>query len=141
MNIIFLDIEGVLKYNDTYEKVYEEYINTGINNSYIDENKIKRLKEIVDETNYKIVLLSSWRKCPKLDEKRIVHGTVKLMELLDMMKKYDLSVYDITKINPYGTLEEEIDRYLENNDVDNYLVIDRNTDLLNEKVKSMRKRK
>ena len=34
-----------------------------------------------------------------------------------------------------------IDRYLENNDVDNYLVIDRNTDLLNEKVKSMRKRK
>lgn len=51
MNVIFLDVDGVLTYSD-YDN--EETAD-------IDIEKVKLLKEICDETNAKIVISSSWR--------------------------------------------------------------------------------
>lgn len=47
MKIIFLDIDGVLNYENSKSKVEEE--------------KVKLLKEIVDKTGAEIVLSSDWR--------------------------------------------------------------------------------
>lgn len=47
MKIIFLDIDGVLNYENSKSKVEEE--------------KVKLLKEIVGRTDAEIVLSSDWR--------------------------------------------------------------------------------
>lgn len=51
MKIIFLDVYGVL--------VHANYSNK--ENLHIDEEKVKILKEIVDKTDAKIVLSSTWK--------------------------------------------------------------------------------
>lgn len=53
INLIFLDIDGVLNCFSTKDKV-GPYIG-------IDDEKVKYLKEIVDNTSSKIVLISTWR--------------------------------------------------------------------------------
>lgn len=53
MKVIFLDIDGVL--NNQFSKSRCGYY------IGIDKDKVRRLKEIVDATNAKIVLVSSWK--------------------------------------------------------------------------------
>jgi len=55
MQVIFLDIDGVLNYNDYFNNNYQ-----GINR-YIDRKKLLLIKEIIYKTNCKIVFTSSWR--------------------------------------------------------------------------------
>lgn len=61
MKIIFLDIDGVLTNIESYKKQYEHYKREKTRISVIDEGTIKRLSKIVNETEVKIVLSSSWR--------------------------------------------------------------------------------
>ncbi len=53
MKVIFLDIDGVLNFNGCREKIGANY--------FVNENKIKLLKEIINRTGAKIVLSSAWR--------------------------------------------------------------------------------
>lgn len=75
MNIIFLDIDGVLNsinyFIDNHSKVLELYQSKDWNdyNSLIikrammdiDKNKLRILKEIIDETGSYVVVISSWK--------------------------------------------------------------------------------
>lgn len=54
INIIFLDIDGVLNSNDTLERC-GQYIG-------IEDQKVELLKEIVDQTKAYIVLTSTWKE-------------------------------------------------------------------------------
>ena len=54
IKLIFLDVDGVLNSHST-EDVVDGYIG-------IDDKKVKLLKEIVDETDANIVLVSSWKQ-------------------------------------------------------------------------------
>lgn len=69
MNIIFLDIDGVLNSIETYEKVKEAH-NKGLTLNYgpcgtiynlHDKNMVANLNRIIKETNAYIVLSSCWR--------------------------------------------------------------------------------
>lgn len=51
MNIIFLDVDGVLTYNNYQNEETAD----------IDIEKVKLLKQICDKTNSKVVISSSWR--------------------------------------------------------------------------------
>lgn len=51
MNIVFLDVDGVLTYSN--------YKNNETAN--IDIEKVRLLKEICDKSNAKVVISSSWR--------------------------------------------------------------------------------
>ena len=55
LKLIFLDVDGVLNCSSTKDRC-GQYIG-------IDDNKVTLLKEIVDTTNAKIVLVSSWKEC------------------------------------------------------------------------------
>jgi len=55
MQVIFLDIDGVLNYNDYFNNNYQ-----GID-KYIDRKKLLLIKKIIYKTNCKIVFTSSWR--------------------------------------------------------------------------------
>lgn len=54
INIIFLDVDGVLNNDGTVERT-----KTGF--TFVEDRLLKRLKHIVDATNAKIVLSSDWR--------------------------------------------------------------------------------
>ena len=53
MNVIFLDVDGVLNNAYTTDRI-KGYIG-------IDDNKVRLLKQIVDYFDAKIILSSTWR--------------------------------------------------------------------------------
>jgi hypothetical protein len=66
MKIIFLDIDGVLNHEDWYtsgraKKTYESTGQTDIKAYNFDPESWKWVQKLIDETDAKIVLSSSWR--------------------------------------------------------------------------------
>ena len=75
MKVIFLDVDGVL--------TSEDYLN-GVEFD-LSEEKIKLLKKIVEQTNAKIVLSSSWK-----------NKTRNFPVLENLLNKNGLEIYDTT---------------------------------------------
>lgn len=115
MKVIFLDVSGVLislrymieKYNELKRQVsFIELINP---------SRLEILKRIVIETSAKIVLCSDIRLLKDTDDYR---------KFLELLKKYDLFIYDVT---PYINSDKasEIKLWLkEHPEVEKYVVID-----------------
>ena len=80
MNIIFLDVDGVL---NSMRKLIELYEQTGKphsgNNFPFDEKCLENLKILVKETSSKIIVTSTWRKSK--DDMKV---------LINKLKEYDL---------------------------------------------------
>ena len=125
MNIIFLDIDGVLNAEDDF--------GPGNNNPHIGHNrgistsKVKLLKEIVDASNASIVLVSSWKKryIKYLNNKEDEVGEY----LFNKLNEVSLSIYDTTIRYDYDDGKSrgiEIALWLidHKNDVDKYILID-----------------
>lgn len=89
MKVIFLDVDGVLNYvgcDSSYGGLY-----------FVDEEKLRMLADLVERTNAKIVLTSTWR-----------HGFVDLLNgeetfeadlyqaLAEALEEHNLSIYDCT---------------------------------------------
>lgn len=135
-NIIFLDIDGVLngynkwnllgwnivkkiKYKPLelwYKRIAEPF--------GVHESKVKRLAKIVEATNAKVVMSSSWRhgwwKCPyeeQYEDQR---------QLTDLLNKYNIEVIDITPTLKSGHRGEEIRRWLNEHDdiVNSFIILD-----------------
>jgi len=66
MKIIFLDIDGVL--NSELTNYSKEYPDGPKGSSFIDENLVTILNNIIEKTGAKIVLSSSWRKSRTVEE-------------------------------------------------------------------------
>ena len=125
MNIIFLDIDGVLNAEDDF--------GPGNNNPHIGHNrgistfKVKLLKEIVDASNASIVLVSSWKKryVKYLNNKEDEVGEY----LFNKLNEVGLSIYDTTSRYDYDDGKSrgvEIALWLidHKNEVDKYIVLD-----------------
>ena len=126
MNIIFLDVDGVLNSMNYLIKLYEEkhecYFGFGVP---FDPNCLKNLKELVTQTNSKLVISSTWRKSPKGIE-----------ILLENLKKYELekSVIGYTPISTTNcTRGTEIKTYLSKLKKDtskiNFIILDDESDM------------
>ncbi len=124
MKIIFLDIDGVLNTSETFIKRKEKYNQTGILDIEIDEFRVEYLKQIIDKTGAKIVLSSSWRLFFNKENDRIIPRNKKGLELYNLFNKYDIEIYDITTKDNYLKREEQINMWLNDNDVDSFAVID-----------------
>lgn len=114
MKVIFLDFDGVLN----CEKYISRCGNSGIN---IDITRLQLIKNLVEVTNAKIVLSSSWREhwekeCHKCDAVGL--------EINNIFAEFGLTIYDKTpKLN--ARREQEIEQYLDQNtDVENFVVFD-----------------
>ena len=111
-NIIFLDIDGVLNSDKFFEE--SEYCNRSDINSPlydIDMNKLELLLDVVRETSSSIVITSSWRR----------------LSIYPYVKKYLIDkglpiIHETSYIE--GKRGEEIRDYLNNNDVDNFVILD-----------------
>jgi len=125
MKLIFLDIDGVLNTSETFKKRYYDYKKTGVYNLEIDEFRLNYLKEIIEKTNAKIVLSSTWRGYFKKIDEKIVPVHYKGEQLKNMFEKYELDIYDITSYDKNRYRENEIMEYLEKKeDVESFIVID-----------------
>jgi len=108
--IILLDIDGVLNVDfpshDEYGRCFHP-------------NFVDNLKYIIDETGAKIVISSTWR----------FSGLVIMKE---MWEKRNLpgEVIDITPHIDICKRGEEIEYWLKNNEVDSYVIIDDDNDML-----------
>lgn len=125
MNIIFLDIDGVLNsldyFIERHPKVLELYDNTEFK-GYIqlrikrmlldlDLKKIKILKEIIDATGAYVVVTSSWKKLdifPYVKEQLISMG---------------IPIIGVTIDNSVNR-GEGIKKYLADNNVKKYIILD-----------------
>lgn len=121
IKIIFLDIDGVLNCESTKER-FHGYIG-------VEQSKISILKKIVEATNAKIVLSSTWR----LDMWWHRQGdNVKLDTynyIADELAKQDITIFDITPHHKDSHRGREIKEWLDTatDEIENYVVIDDDT--------------
>lgn len=84
MKVIFLDVDGVLNSADWFKK------NKGIRGyAKINPKKVALLKEIIDKTNAKIVLSSTWRMLEKTKDE---DEDPMYSYLRDTLRKYGMEI-------------------------------------------------
>lgn len=123
MNVIFLDVDGVLNNAKTFYKRYLNYLITGKQNLEIDEKMVERLKKIVDATSAKIVLSSSWRVFFTKHNNEVFADS-KGYQLCEILEKYNMEIFDLTPYDKNRHRGNEISAYLNENEVDKYIIID-----------------
>ena len=84
MNIIFLDIDGVMNSTEEMIALYNQH-GSSIDNTLPSPTKCKLLKQLVDETCAKVVLSSSWRLSLNAIQK-----------LIDLFEPYNLILSGFT---------------------------------------------
>lgn len=108
MKLIFLDIDGVLNNDHTKERV--------AGYTFVDEDKIVLLKEILYQTGAKIVLSSTWRRgwyCydNSLYEKESDRQDIQLFEALkNKLLEFEIELMSYTE--DFGRRGVEIDKWL-----------------------------
>ena len=124
MKVIFLDIDGVLNTKETYDKIYRSKGFLGMYDIEIDKFRLEYLKKIIDNTDAKIVLSSSFRCFFTQENGKIVPTNLKSKKVYDLFSKYGIEIYDTTPIKSYSR-EEEIKAWLSNrDDIENFIIID-----------------
>lgn len=117
MKVIFLDVDGVL--NDQ-NLIFEKFKTKEIE---ISKDKLLLLKKIITSNDdIKVVLSSSWRIGLLKKDGKIVANTTYHKEFLELLKEYSIQIYDITP--SMMNRPEEIKYYLDNNDIESYVILD-----------------
>lgn len=140
MKAIFLDLDGVLNteifvscywhicksagYIKKEAKELRQFLMRDEFGNLFDPMTIRCLKYIIEETGAKIIISSTWRA-----------SGLKVMQLMWEMRDIPGEVIDIT---PFLNTErgEEIAEWLRNNEVESYVIIDDDSDMLPEQMAS-----
>lgn len=123
MNIIFLDVDGVINSVNNLIKVYNETHKSHSAYNYpFDPNCLENLKELVIETNSSLVISSTWR-----------HSKKGMKKLLEALNKYDLDKLVIGCTPSLGLSRgAEIKKYLSESifseDI-NFVILDDDSDM------------
>ena len=112
--IIFLDIDGVL---NVYCESRDKYGCTF--HTHFEDN----LHDLIEATGAEIVISSTWR-----------YSGLKVMQNMWRDRGLAGNVIDITPIIHDGIRGDEIDYWLRENQVDNYVIIDDDDDMLPEQM-------
>ena len=108
LKVIFLDFDGVLN---------SECCNDGVT---LLPSKLELLRKLVDATNARIVLSTSWREHWSKDPKQC-DSTGATMDLI--FNVHGLRIFDKTPMLPEGR-EAEIKAWLDQHSPENYVVLD-----------------
>ncbi len=116
MKIIFLDIDGVLN-SRRYDRTRAS------EDGNIDVTRLPLLKRIVDATDAKLVLSSSWRKHWNADE-CLCDGTGR--ELNQLFARFGLAIYDKTPTVSALDRDVEVRAWLDahNGEVEAFVILD-----------------
>ena len=107
IKIIFLDIDGVLNYAHCPYKLPDGWY-------FVDEKKIKLLKEIINATDAKIVLSSTWR-VGWFDLEHNMHTTdaENFIRLRDKLREFNIEFLSRTPVTG-RTRGKEITQWIQN---------------------------
>lgn len=124
MNIIFLDVDGVLNSEAKLIRLYNETHDMSLFNPVpFDEICLKNLEILVKSTNSKIVVTSTWRRTPELEER-----------LIKALKDFNLDK-EIIGYTPHiqdATRETEINEFLSKIDYKpHFIILDDSKDMDN----------
>ena len=126
MKCLFLDIDGVINHNSWYNS--DAYYQNEFKDPDLDPNVIERLNRVTDKHNIKIVISSSW----KLDSyciPRLQNAGLKniIGQTPDFIFRVPVELYCRgLEIQAY------LDKHLE---IDNYLILDDESDFLENQMK------
>ena len=115
MKVIFLDVDGVLNNSNWAMQMYDEGVHVYAEN-LLDERAVRLLQKLIDATDAKIVVSSSWRR-----------DKYAMQCLADQLKP--MEVYDVTPVK--NTIRgDEITAWLKKHkDVDTYVILDDDSDM------------
>lgn len=121
INLVFLDIDGVLNCCQTKERI-DSYIG-------IEDKKVKLLKELVDKTDSKIILVSTWKAWWYADPSRKNRQDRSANYLDAILARHNLKIIDKTYEYNFRNRGEGILYYLDNLkrsgiEVNNYVILD-----------------
>lgn len=124
MKIIFLDIDGVFNYVGCKYKLGHVY--------FVDPEKIKLLKQLIDKTGAKVILSSTWRYgWMDLNNGCDSSNSRDFVKLRDEFKKYGVEFMDYTpKYSAYRG--DEIDLWLKNwkgEKIESFVIFDDDNDM------------
>jgi len=130
IKVIFLDVDGVLNTDATWEMRYIEFVNNRRIICPVDEFRIQYLKKIIDEVDAKIVLFSTWSGGFKKEDNKVVplglRNNSYAEGFYNILKKYKIEIYD--KISKNETLmknSEKINLWLLNHtEVSEFIIIE-----------------
>ncbi len=117
--VVFLDIDGVLNTPYSFDSC-GNYIG-------IDDDKVRRLRNIVSRTDAQIVLVSDWKRGWERDKKLKSKQDLTATYLDEKLAKFGLEITDKTKDEADGAYlsrGEGIVEYINSNDVKSYVVLD-----------------
>lgn len=110
MKVIFLDFDGVLNSN-------KYFINSTENQPFfLEDEKMELLKNIINETNAKIVLSTSWREIWGID----LEISKKLKEYFD---SYNIDIFDVTPCINYNRVDE-INFWIKQHKIRSFVILD-----------------
>lgn len=115
MKIVFCDIDGVLNEDSTPTRTKNRYI-------FIDQDKLLRLKRIVDATGAKIVLSSTWRYD---HDKPEYNGD--FLELQEAFQDIGMDFFSYTPVDSFGLrrgMEIKAWLGLHRGEVDQFIILD-----------------
>ena len=116
---IFLDIDGVLNSEHTLDQTSEH------DAAIICDQYLENLRNIVEKTDAKLVLSSSWRVYFESTIDKPEHGYG--VQLVQALAKHNLKLHDITPFVKGQFSNErglEIKTYINQHKIKNYVVID-----------------
>lgn len=116
MKIIFLDVDGVLNNARWARKMYDEGVHVYADDLLYDPS-IKQLKRLIDATDAKVILSSSWRNHPDA-----------MSHLATQLAAYNIFIYGVTP-NVGPQRGDDISEWLANHPVDNYVILDDDSDM------------
>lgn len=120
---IFLDIDGVINSEHTFSKSCENMDQKMA--SIISDQLVKNLSYLVEKTDAKIILSSSWRVYFNNNLKN--PNNIFAMVLLTSLNKYNLKLHDMTPFVKGEFSNErglEIKTYIDQHKIKDYVVID-----------------
>lgn len=107
MKVIFLDIDGVLNYTNCPYKLPDGWY-------FVDDEKIKLLKEIIDATDAKVILSSTWRVgWEDLEHNMQTTDAENFIRLRDKLREFNIEFLSRTPMLG-KTRGEEIMQWIQN---------------------------
>jgi hypothetical protein len=129
MNLLFLDVDGVLNGFYTKERI--------AGYCFVEDEKVQLLKEFVQRNNLKIILSSTWRygyyyeRKIKEDKTFVTSPEIEkditlYHAFVDKLKKFELEIYDYTDIIDEKNRGLEINSFLVNypGEIEKIIILD-----------------
>lgn len=150
MKIIFLDIDGVLNCEDWYRKRFKDTEDDRIMSEYpyyeFDPAIVQRLNKIIEATDAKVVVSSTWRHGRSAEELQEILNQVGFKgEVIDVTPHLHVEGYGYTiprgceidwwlerkgKFQRINWSKTEQEKYIEKATVKTYIILDDDSDML-----------